>query len=102
MPVDKFGKRIYEGNRLALEIGGKMLCGVVAKIDEGGSPLVAKNGNPMHGRPGALLILVEVQYMFDPRGDGRCNDLILTMDQPNIGKLAFEIPPGTGKEEMPS
>ncbi len=96
---DALGTKIYEGNRVAISLGGQMYTGIVKKVSDGGLAL-AGNGQQAV-RPGEMVIEVQVVMNWDPRFD-RLNNVFLTMNQDVVGNAAFEMPNAGNEEKKPS
>ena len=92
---DQFGKRIYEGNRVVMSIGGQMMCGIVTKIDEGNVVLAGVNGTK--ARQGKMVVEFDWNLQWNPAMGDRLGGVILSMDQPEVCNADFETPRTKGE-----
>ena len=95
---DALGTKIYEGNRVAISLGGAIYTGIVKKLEEGGLSLVG-NGNQAI-RKGEIVLGVDVVLNWMP-GPDRLTNVFLTLNQDVAGNAAFETPQ-VGEGNKPS
>jgi hypothetical protein len=101
MAKDRLGTKIYAGNQVALQIGDRMVTGIVTAIDEGGLALVKTGKGEPQMLPGRIMVQVSIQYLFNPQVEGGIAELIVTLRQPETGNAAHEAPHGAEKSEQP-
>ena len=101
MPRDRFGMKIYEGNRVMMSFGDKLLCGIVTKIDDPRVDLVSANGAKPQPRHGHMVVLFDFNFAWNQQSGDVFEPLVLSMDQP-VGKAAHERPPVPDKVDKPS
>jgi hypothetical protein len=95
---DALGTKIYEGNRVAISLGGAIYTGIVKKVEDGGLALVGNGTQAI--RQGEIVLEVQVVLNWVP-GPDRLTNVFLTMNQDTAGKAAFETT-SDGKVIKPS